>query len=218
MFEEGGQEILVAAQQGQGVGRVAMQMVHVSGGKVGLASVLDVAPRTFHRIQLRAIGRQILEAKPGRMRDREILGRLVVDPKIVPDEHHPTTEAIVQGMQEWDQKRRIDVATVQLEREIHPSTNRRDRKRPDCRESITPGRFDENGCLPGQRPTPTDRRLKHEAGFVQEHYRLTPTRCPFFIRGHSTLRQRSSASGSCCRARRWGFCGVRSKWRRIFST
>ena len=175
MFEEGGQEILVAAQQGQGIGRVAMQMVHVSGGKVGLASVLDVAPRTFHRIQLRAIGLQILEAKPERMRDREVLGRFVVDPKIVPDQHHSTTETIVQGLQEWDQKRRIDVAAMQLEREIHPSTSRRDRKRPDRRESITPGRFNENGCLPRQRPAPTDRRLKHEAGFVQEHYRLTPT-------------------------------------------
>ena len=175
MFEEGGQEILVATQQGQGIGRVSMQMVYVSGGKVGLASVLDVAPRTFHGIQLRAIGRQVFKAKPRRVLDREILGRLVVDPKIVPDEHHPTTEAIVQGMQEWNQKRRIDVATVQLEREIHPSTNRRDRKRPDRREPITPGRFDENWRMARGCPTPTDRRLKHEAGFVQEHYRLTPT-------------------------------------------
>ena len=218
MFEESGQEVLVASQGGQRIGCLLIQMVYVSGGEVGLASVLDVAPRAFDRIQLWAIGRQVFKAKPGRMFDREVLGRFVVDPKIVPDEHHPTTEAIVQGMQEWDQKRRIDVAAVQLEREIHPSTSRRDRKRPDRRESITPGRFDENGRLPGQRPTPTDRRLKHEAGFVQEHYRLTPTRCPFFIRGHSTLRQRSSAWGFCCLARRWGFCGVRSSWRRIFST
>ena len=195
-----------------------MQVVHVSGGEVGLASVLDVAPRAFHRIQLRAIGWQVFKAKPGRVLDREILGRLVVGRKIVPDEHHPATKAIVQGMQKWDQTRRIDVAVVQLEREIHPSTNGRDRKRPDRREPITPGRFDENWRMARRRPTPTDRRLKHEAGFVQEHYRLAPTRCPFFIRGHSTLRQRSSASGPCCRARRWGFCGVRSSWRRIFST
>ena len=195
-----------------------MQMVHVRGGEVDLAAVLDVAPRTFHWIQLWAIGWQVFKAKPGGVFDREVLGCLVVDSKIVPYEHYATTVVMVQGMQEWDQKRRIDVATVQLEREIHPSTNRRDRERPDRRKPITPGRFDEDGCPPRRRPTPTDRGLKHEAGFVQEHYRLTPTRCPFFIRGHSTLRQRFSASGSCCRARRWGFCGVRSKWRRIFST
>ena len=36
MFEEGGQETLVATQQGEGIGRVSMQMVHVRGGKVGL--------------------------------------------------------------------------------------------------------------------------------------------------------------------------------------
>jgi len=205
-------------QRGQGIGCLSMPMIHISGGEVGLASVLDVAPRAFHRIQLRAIGWQVFKAKPGRVLDREILGRLVVRRKVVPDEHHPTTEASAQGMQKRDQKRRIDVAVVQLERKIHPSANGRDRQRPDRREPITPGRFDKNWRAARRCPTSTDRRLKHEARFVQEHYRLAPTGRPFFIRGHSTLRQRSSASGFCCRARRWGFCGVRSSWRRIFST
>jgi|GEM_PF-6870695 len=218
MFEESGQEVLVASQGGQRIGCLLIQMVYVSGGEVGLASVLDVAPRAFDRIQLWAIGRQVFKAKPGRMLDREVLGRLEMGPKVVPNEHHPTTETIVQSIQEWDQKRRIDVAVVQLERKLHPSSNGRDRNRPDRREPIMPGRFDENWRMARRRPTPTDRRLKHEAGFIQEHYRLAPTGRPFFIRGHSTLRQRSSASGSCCRARRCGFCGVRSSWRRIFNT
>ncbi|NQU24473.1 MAG: hypothetical protein HQ567_24590 [Candidatus Nealsonbacteria bacterium] len=55
MFEESGQEVLVAAQGGQRIGCLLIQMVYVSGGEVGLASVLDVAPRAFDRIQLRAI-------------------------------------------------------------------------------------------------------------------------------------------------------------------
>jgi len=195
-----------------------MQIVHVDSGMVGLASVLDVAPCAFHGIQLRTIRRQVLEAKPGRMLDREVLGRLVVDSKIVPDEHNSAPEPMVQVLQKWDQQRRVDVAIVQLKEEVHSSANGRDRKRSDRRESITSGRFDQDGRLPRRCPGPTDDRLKHEAGFVQEHYRLAPTGRPLFIRGHSTCRQRSSASGSCCRARRWGFCWVRAKRRRSFST
>ena len=160
----------------------------------------------------------MLEAKPGRMLDREVLGRLEMGLKIIPDEHHPATKSIVQGMQEWDQQRRVDVAVVQSKGEVHPPTNGRDRKRPNCRESVAPSGFDQDGCLPRRRPGPADDWLKHEAGFIQEHYRLTPTGRPFFIRGHSTSRQRSSASGSCCRARRWGFCWVRANRRRSFST
>ena len=218
MFEEGGQEILVSAEREQGIGRLLAQMIDICGREVGLASVLDVAPHAFHGIQLGAVGRQGLEAEPRRMLDREVFGRLEMGPKIVPDEHNPAAETIVQVTQEGDQKRRVDVAFVQLKKEVHPPANRRDRKRADCRESITPGRFDQDGRLPRRCPGPTDDRLKHEAGFVQEHYRLTPTGRPFFIRGHSTFRQRSSASGSCCLARRWGFCGVSASCRRSFST
>ena len=218
VFEEGGKEVLVATQEGEGVGGMSMQIVHVDSGMVGLASVLDVAPCAFHGIQLRTIRRQVLEAKPGRMLDREVLGRLEMGRKIIPDEHDPAAKTIVQVMQERDEKGRIDAAVVQLKREIHPTANRRDRKRADCRESVAPGRFDQDGCLPRGSPGPADGRLKHETRFVQEHYRLAPTGGPFFIRGHSAVRQRSSASGSCCRARRWGFCGVRVSCRRIFST
>ena len=139
MFEEGGKEVLVATQEGEGVGGMSMQIVHVDSGIVGLASVLDVAPCVFHGIQLRTIRRQVLEAKPGRMLDREVLGRLVVDSKIVPDEHNPAPEPMMQVLQKWDQKRRVDVAIVQLKEEVHSSANWRDRKRSDRRESITSG-------------------------------------------------------------------------------
>ncbi len=218
MFEEAGQEVLVAAERGQGIGGLLVEMIDVGGREVGLASVLDVAPHAFDRIQLGTVGRQVLEAEPGRMLDREVLGRLEMSRKIIPDEHNPAAKTIVQVVQEGDQKRRVDVAGVQLKEEVHSSANRRDRKRADCREPITPGRFDQDRRLTRRRPGPADGRLKHEAGFVQEHYRLAPTGCPFFIRGHSTFRQRSSAPESCCRARRWGFCGVRASCRRSFST
>jgi hypothetical protein len=218
VFEEAGQEILVAAERGQGTGGLLAEMIDIGGREVGLASVLDVAPHAFHGIQLGTVGRQGFEAEPRRMLDREVLGRLEMGPEIVPDEHNPAPKTMVQVTQEWDQKRRVDVAIVQLKEEVHSSANRRDRKRTDRRESITPGRFGQDGRLPRRCPGSTDGRLEHEAGFVQEHYRLTPTGRPFFIRGHSTFRQRSSASGSCCRARRWGFCSVRASCRRSFST
>ena len=218
MFEETGQEILFSAEREQGIGRLLAEMIDIGGREVGLAPVLDIAPHAFHGIQLGAVGRQGLEAEPRRMLDREVLGRLEMGPKIVPDEHNPAAKTLLQVTQEGDQKRRVDVTIVQLKKEVHPLANRRDRKRADRRESIMPGRFDQDGRLPRWCPGPTDGRLKHEAGFVQEHYRLTPTGRPFFIRGHSTFRQRSSASGSCCRARRWGFCGVSANCRRSFST
>lgn len=202
MFEEAGQEILIAAERRQGMGGLLTEMVDVGGREVGLASVFDVAPHAFHRIQLGRVGRQGLEAEPRRMLDREVLGRLEMGRKIVPDEHNPTPKTMVQAAQERDQNRRVDVAAVQLKEEVHSSAKRRNRQRSDRRESITPGRFDQDGRLSRRRPGSTDGRLKHEAGFVQEHYRPTPTGRPFFIRGHSTFRQRSSASRSCCRARR----------------
>jgi hypothetical protein len=202
VFEETGQEILVSAEREQGIGRLLAEMIDIGGREVGLASVLDIAPHAFHGIQLGAVGRQGLEAEPRRMLDRKVLGRLEMGPKVVPDEHNPAAKTLVQVTQEGDQKRRVDVAVVQLKEEVHLSANRRDRKRADRRESITPCRFDQDGRLSRRRPGSTDGRLKHEAGFVQENYRLTPTGRPFFIRAHSTFRQRSSASGSCCRARR----------------
>ncbi len=218
VFEETGQEILIAAERRQGMGGLLAEMVGVGGREVGLAPVFDVAPHAFHRIQLGTVGRQGFEAEPRRMLDREILGRLEMGREIVPDEHKPTPKTTVQATQERDQKRRVDVAAVQLKKEVHSSAKRRNRKGSDRRESITPGRFDQDGRPPRWCPGSTDGRLKQEAGFVQKHYRPTPTGRPFFIRGHSTFRQRSSASGSCCRARRCGFCSVRVSCRRIFST
>ena len=218
VFEEAGQEVLVAAERGQGIGRLLVEVIDIGGREVWLTSVLDVTPRTFHRVQLRTVGWQVFKAEPGRVSDREVLRRLVMRRKIVPDEYNPMTKAIVQSTQEWNQKRRVDVATVQLEGEVHPSEDGRDRKRPDRRDSITSGRFNENRRMARRCPGSTDCRLKHEPGFVQEHYRLTPTGRPFFIRGHSTLRHNASTSRSCCRARRWGFCGVSFSWRRILNT
>lgn len=218
MFEKAGQEVLIAAKREQRIGRLLMKMFDIDGSEIGHAAVLDVAPNPFDRIQLGTVRRQMLKTEPGRVLDAEVLGRLEMGRKIIPDEHDPAAKTIVQVMQERDEKRRIDVAVVQLKREIHPTANRRDRKRADCRESVTPGRFDQDGCLPRGSPGPADGRLKHEARFVQEHYRLAPTGGPFFIRSQSAVRQRSSASGSCCRARRWGLCGVRVNCRRIFNT
>jgi hypothetical protein len=114
VFEEGGQEVLVAAEGGQGIGRLLIQMLHIGGGEVGHASVLDVAPHAFHGIQLGTVGRQGLEAVPRRMLDREVLGCLEMGAKIVPDEHDPAPKTMVQVTQEGDQKRRVDVAIVQL--------------------------------------------------------------------------------------------------------
>ena len=218
MFEKAGQEVLIAAERGQRSARLLMKMLNIDGSEIGHATVLDVAPNTFDRIQFGTVGRQVLKTEPSRVLDGEVLGCLEMGREIVPDKHDPATKTIVQVMQERDEKRRIDVALVQLKREVHPAADRRDRKRTDCRESITPGRFDQDGCVAQRSPGSSDGRLKHEARFVQEHYRLAPTGCPLFIRGHSAVRQRSSASGSCCRARRWGFCGVRVSCRRIFST
>ena len=152
------------------------------------------------------------------MFNREVFGRLEMHWETVPDDHCPMAESMMERPQEGNQNRCVDVRTVQLEGEVHPPADRRDRQRADRRDPIVLRGFEKNGRAARRCPGPANGRLEHEARFVQENYRLTPTGRPFFIRGHSTFRQRSSASGSCCRARRWGFCSVRSSCRRIFST
>ncbi len=208
VFEEGGQEVLVFMQDGQGVGSLLTQVFQVASGEVGLTSVLAVTPTILDGIQFRTVGRQVLEAEPGRMFDREILGRLKMGPKIVPDEYNPISKMMMQVAQKRNQQRRVDIRAVHLEGEIHPAAYGRNRKRADHRESIAPCRFDQDRCTAQRRPGATDGRLEHEARFVQEYYMLAPASRPFFIRGHSTARQCSRASRSCCRARRSGFCGV----------
>lgn len=68
------------------------QVFQIASGEIGLRSILAVAPTFLDGIQFRTVRRQILEAEPGRMFDREILGRLEMGPKIVPDEYDPITE------------------------------------------------------------------------------------------------------------------------------
>ena len=195
-------------QDGQGVGSFLTQVFQIAGGEVGLRYVLAVTPTILDGIQFRTVGRQVLEAEPGRMFNREILGRLEMGPKIVPDEYDPITEMIVQVAQKRNQQRRVNIRAMHLEGEIHPAANRRNRKRADHRDVVASCRFYQDGRAARRRPSATDGRLEHEARFVQEYYMLAPASRPFFIRGHSTARQCSRASRSCCRARRSGFCGV----------
>ena len=63
------------------------QVIEIAGSEVGLRTILAVTPTILDGIQFRAIGWQVLEAELGRMFDREILGRLEVGSKIIPDEH-----------------------------------------------------------------------------------------------------------------------------------
>ena len=195
-------------QDGQGVGSLLVQVVQIASGEIGLRYVLAVTPTILDGIQFRTVGRQVLEAEPGRMLNREILGRLEMSPKIVPDKHDPITEMIVQVSQKRNQRRRVDIGAMQLEGEIHPVAYGRNRKRADRRDAVAPCRFYQDGCYARRRPSATHGRLEHEARFVQEYYMLAPASRPFFIRGQSMARQCSRASRSCCRARRSGFCGV----------
>ena len=195
-------------QDGQGVGSFLTQVFQVASGEVGLRSVLAVTPTLLDGIQFRTIWRQELEAKPRRMFDGEILGRFEMHGETVPDEYNPVAKTVVQVAQKRNQQRGIDISAVQLEGEIHPVANGRNRKCADSRDSITSRRFDQDRRAARRRPGATTHRLEHEARFIQEYYMLAPASRPFFIRGHSTARQCSRASRSCCRARRSGFCGV----------
>ena len=51
MFEKAGQEVLIAAKRGQRSARLLMKMLNIGGSEIGHATVLDVAPNTFDRIQ-----------------------------------------------------------------------------------------------------------------------------------------------------------------------
>ena len=199
---------MVIFQDGQRLGGFLEQVVKIASGEIGLRYVLAMTPTILDGIQFRTVGRQVLEAEPGRMLDREILGRLEMGPKVVPDKHDPITEMIVQVAQKRNQRRRVDIRAMQLEGEIHPVAYGRNRKCADRRDAVASCRFDQAGRAARRRPSATHGRLEHEARFVQEYYMLAPASRPFFIRGHSTARQCSKASRSCCRARRNGFCEV----------
>ncbi len=139
MFEESGQEVVVLMQDGQGVGWLLAQVCQIASGEVGLRSILAVAPTILDGIQFRTVGRQELEAEPGRMFDREILGRFEMRGETVPDEYDPTAKTVVQVAKKRNQQRRIDIRAVQLEGEIHPMATGRNRNRTDSRDSIKTG-------------------------------------------------------------------------------
>jgi hypothetical protein len=79
-------------------------MFQIVGREVGLATVFDFAPTTFHGIQLRAIWRQIFKPKPRGMPDRKILGRLEMRPKVVPDKDDSMTKTMMQFAEKGNQK------------------------------------------------------------------------------------------------------------------
>lgn len=129
----------------------------------------------------------------------------LVDGTIVPEDDDGPSQMSREMPEEVADLRAPNVCLVHLVVEPHPVLPRADRKPGDDRHLVMFVPVMERGRLAAGSPGSTHGAGQHEAGFVNEDEVGPQLFGPFFIRGHSSLIQRSIFSSLRWRARRSGF-------------
>lgn len=181
-----------------------LELPDVLGSAVG-HGLLGLVPDSFVRVQLGCVPGKVLDVQT-RVLSAELANLIpLVDRAVVPKNDDGPSQMAREMQEEVADLRAPDVRLVHLVVQAHPVLARADGKAGDDRHLVMFVPIVERGRPAAGSPGATDRAGQHEARFVNEDDVGTQVLGPFFIRGHSSLAQRSIFSSLRWRARRSGF-------------
>jgi len=195
----------------EGRTNVAFEMRNIVGNEVRQESVLGMAPRGVHGIEFRRVGRQELEVDVLHPSPGNLLRRRAMNAPAIPADDQWTPKLLSQLLNEGDHLGSADILFPNLEGGVHSRPRRRNNDRTDHAQPIVPIPRALHRSLAYGGPGATVHRLQAEAGFVDKNNASSELAGFFLMRGQSTFRHRSTASGSCSRATCRGFCGLNPK-------
>lgn len=169
-------------------------------------------PDAFVRIELRRIGREVLEPQARMPREQGTDHRAVMRFAIVPQDDDRTGEMAQQVLEKAGGGGRANVLGMTLEIEPAPPSHRAHRHARDDRDAIVSLPVAEDRGLSPRGPRAPHARRDQEARFVHEDEVGAQPRSVFFTRAHSRDFHRVMAASSRWSARRSGFCGVQPNW------
>ena len=145
----------------------AFQFVDVRRRRVG-ECVLGLSPNMLVRIELRCVGRKVVQMKAPTAMKIHSHGFVSMDFGAVPQEHDLTLEMSQQQTEKLDDPLPVDVVPVAAEVHTDPLAGRGDRDRRDDRDAIVPVAMTKEWRPSDGRPGLPDVRGEHEAAFVEE--------------------------------------------------
>ena len=208
MGDAGAEELLGAAEVTKGTGDVTDQDGAVGGLAVSEFD-LGPAPHTLVGVELRRIGREVLETKARMPRKQSPYERTAVDARIVEQHVDGATKMTEQVAQERHDVRSAEVL-VQLAAEVEPAATPAgaEREGRDDREPVALVPVTQQGRLAPWCPGAPDAGRQLEARLVEEDEVGAQPCGVFFTRGQACFFQRSIAASSRSSARRSGFCAL----------
>ena len=204
---------------------VAFQVRHVVWHEVRKVTVLGMAPTRLDGIQFWGIRRKPFEVDVLQSRLSDPFCCRTMDRPTVPADDQRPLNLLPQLPDEFDDFVGANVVGMDLEWCANPASHRRESDGADDAQAIiaVPGSLN-RGCT-ARSPGATIHRLQTKARFIEKNDGGAASACFFLIRGQSRRRQRSTASASCSRATRLGFCGekprsckIRRMWSRWYDT
>lgn len=183
------------------------QAIAIVGAPVG-EPLLGLPPDLLVGIELRGIGREGFEPKPGNPATEIVHGREAMQPQPIPEHNDRTAQVAQQVGKEGEHLDQADVVMVPLVVEPEALTERADRDPRDDRDAIVALPVTEQRRLATGCPGPQHGGREHEAGLVYEDEVGPQPDGVFFTRGQPLRFHRAIAASSRSRARRSGFCGL----------
>lgn len=177
---------------------------------VGKFCPFELAPEVFHGVQVRSVGRQILDAQ-ARMLGDEVADNLgPVMATAVPDDDHVAAKVAKKKPQELGRSQAV-IASIgnRLEAQVGLATFGRQREGGDRRDFLAVAAvLLEDGRLSARRQRSPHEGREHAAGLVDQHEVGVLVYPLLTIRGQSSRIQASILAWSRCLGCRLGFWGV----------
>lgn len=200
-------QALRSAQSHKTAQEVSPQLLGAVRAAVGELPLRE-GPHRLVRVQLRRVGRKVLEPQPWEGRAQLANGRPLVNLSPIPDHDDRAAEVTQQVPEEFADLRLADVLAVQVEVESEPPAPGAHRDAGDDRDPVVALPEAQEWRLAAGGPGSADAGDEQEAAFVYEDEVGAQPRGVFFIRGQSFSFHRVMACSSRWSARLSGFCGV----------
>ena len=179
-----------------------LQFLEVQRCVIGELDMLQVTPHPFVRIQLRRVGRQILDRQPTAVVMHEALDRdRFVRVHVVPDEDDPSPDMAQQMTEKHEYLLGSDAPGPDQDVELPCRAHTGDRR--ELRPSIA---VRQDRCLSSGSPSADSSRDQAEAALVREDQCCFLAAGFFLMRGQSSRIHRRTSASSRSRARpvgRW---------------
>lgn len=190
---------------------VAFEVRRILRHEVCQVGVLGVTPSRLDWVEFRCIGGQPLDVDVFEARGGKLFGGGAMDGPAVPADDQWLPPLTAKLFHKGNYFIGADVALVNLKRRADATPGGRKRDSSNHTQPIVPvpgslhGRFATGG------PRAAIHGLKLKSRFIDKNNTGAASASFFLIRGQSSVRHRSTASGSCSRATRRGFWGEKPR-------